>query len=760
MTDYIEEIDAQSRNVLARYRRGRLLGKGGFARCFEVTNSATGATYAAKIVEKKSLSKPKTQAKLISEIKIHSSLRHKHIVRFERFFEDNLNVYIILELCSQQSLMELQRRKRTLTEIEAQYIMLQIISAVQYMHDNAVIHRDLKLGNIFLTEDMNVKIGDFGLAAQLEFDGERKRTICGTPNYIAPEILEGKAGHSFEVDIWSLGVILYTLLVGKPPFETADVKSTYNKIKTVSYTFPASLHVSDGARELIGRILQSQPEHRPSLQELLNDPFFAHVPANLPESPPYTLFSPTHPLYNVLRAQQLADPVYAEQLGYHPRREPFRPLGSNHGLAAHTGSPRFGSPATFTATTAPPPAAPLPGSARREHPPPYEAAPTATASPHHALRQPTLHGTMRRDVQTALPLSPTSRHAHFQQLSPQHLHAPHLPQTAHIPQYQQATPLHAPPHVQMQPPLYQQPLPQPAPLHQQHPQQQQSQSPPYRQRATLVPPAPPAPVAEEQVVVDDSDEEEEDRGNLTRMHQQIEQSFAVHPAGPVPMAEDSPRPACSPVADPHLHEGLPTGAPSVWLTEYADFSAKYGLPYTLSWGHIGVHFNDATKMVWDPETDVVEYISRQKNGTGGPTPELRQSFHMAQFPESLTKKVTLIKYFRSYLAKAKGRKEGVEVVVCSEGPRSIKPPDAPFVYVKRWLRTKHAVIFRLSNKSVQVSFYDKTEIILASEARLVCYTDALGVRSLFDLNNMGQPHAEVARRLKYTKDILYQLINK
>ena len=91
-----------------------------------------------------------------------------------------------------------------------------------------VIHRDLKLGNLFLDQDMKLKLGDFGLATKLTFEGEKRRTICGTPNYIAPEVLSSKLGHSYEVDVWSIGVILYTLLFGRPPFETSDV--------TVSYT--------------------------------------------------------------------------------------------------------------------------------------------------------------------------------------------------------------------------------------------------------------------------------------------------------------------------------------------------------------------------------------------------------------------------------------------------------------------------------------------------------------------------------------------
>lgn len=97
---------------------------------------------------------------------------------------------------------------------------MQLISGVEYMHSNRVIHRDLKLGNIFLNEKMEIKIGDFGLAAKLEFADEKKRTMCGTPNYIAPEIVEGSVGHSYEVDIWSMGVICYAFLFGRPPFET------------------------------------------------------------------------------------------------------------------------------------------------------------------------------------------------------------------------------------------------------------------------------------------------------------------------------------------------------------------------------------------------------------------------------------------------------------------------------------------------------------------------------------------------------------
>lgn len=113
---------------------------------------------------------------------------------------------------------ELIKRRKRLHELECMCYVMQIIHALKYLHTNRVIHRDLKLGNLFLGEKIELKLGDFGLATKLEFEGEKKRTICGTPNYIAPEILDDKSGHSYPVDIWSLGVIIYTMLIGKVIF--------------------------------------------------------------------------------------------------------------------------------------------------------------------------------------------------------------------------------------------------------------------------------------------------------------------------------------------------------------------------------------------------------------------------------------------------------------------------------------------------------------------------------------------------------------
>ena len=259
---------------IRKYIKGRLLGKGGFAKCYEFINTETKKITAAKVIPKQSLVKSRAKQKLISEIKIHKSLHHQNIVHFEHYFEDTENVYLLIEICTNQTLNELLKRRKKLTELEVQCYASQIIRALKYLHSHRVIHRDLKLGNLFINDKMEIKVGDFGLATKLEFDGERKRTVCGTPNYIAPEILEGKTGHSYEVDIWSLGVIIYTLIIGKPPFETNNVKETYKRIKMDYYSFPENAIISEPAKELIQSILVLDPTKRPKLEEIANSNFF------------------------------------------------------------------------------------------------------------------------------------------------------------------------------------------------------------------------------------------------------------------------------------------------------------------------------------------------------------------------------------------------------------------------------------------------------------------------------------------------------
>ncbi|KAL9698605.1 hypothetical protein quinque_002046 [Culex quinquefasciatus] len=272
--------DASSKKT---YKRLRFFGKGGFAKCYEIMDVVSGEVFAGKIVSKKLMMKHNQKEKMTQEITIHRSLNHKNVVGFHSYFDDPQNIYIVLELCKKRSMMELHKRRKIITDYECRYYIHQVLTGVKYLHDKHIIHRDLKLGNLFLNDELHVKIGDFGLATKIEYEGERKKTLCGTPNYIAPEILN-KKGHSYEVDIWSIGCVMYTLLVGQPPFETKSLKDTYTKIRKCDYRIPTTLRST--AAEMICSMLQSDPIKRPNVTSLFDFEFItgSYIPSSLPIS--------------------------------------------------------------------------------------------------------------------------------------------------------------------------------------------------------------------------------------------------------------------------------------------------------------------------------------------------------------------------------------------------------------------------------------------------------------------------------------------
>ncbi|XP_009952167.1 PREDICTED: serine/threonine-protein kinase PLK3-like, partial [Leptosomus discolor] len=179
---------------------------GGFARCYEMTDLSSNKTYAVKVIPHSRVAKPHQREKITSEIELHRDLHHKHIVKFSHYFEDAESIYIFLEHCSRKSLAHIWKARHTLLEPEVRYYLKQIISGLKYLHLKGILHRDLKLGNFFINENMELKVGDFGLAACQDISDQKKKTICGTPNYLAPEVLL-RQGHGPESDVWSLGCV-------------------------------------------------------------------------------------------------------------------------------------------------------------------------------------------------------------------------------------------------------------------------------------------------------------------------------------------------------------------------------------------------------------------------------------------------------------------------------------------------------------------------------------------------------------------------
>ncbi|XP_017757996.1 PREDICTED: serine/threonine-protein kinase PLK1-like isoform X1 [Eufriesea mexicana] len=263
------------------YHMGQLLGKGGFAQVFLMTDVNNGKEYACKIIRKNRMQKVHMQ-KIAREIMIHKELNHVNVVQLHHYFEDNLNVYMLLEACPRKSLMHVLKYRGKVTEPEARYYMKQMVTGVAYIHAQNIVHRDLKPGNMFLSDRMIVKIGDFGLATRL--DGQPRRvTICGTPNYIAPEVLYKRA-YSYEADVWALGCILYALLVGQPPFDTTSLQETYDRICNNHYREVDDSIASRNGQDLIKWLLQPNPELRPSLERVKEHAYLTkeHVPTSLP----------------------------------------------------------------------------------------------------------------------------------------------------------------------------------------------------------------------------------------------------------------------------------------------------------------------------------------------------------------------------------------------------------------------------------------------------------------------------------------------
>lgn len=184
------------------------------------------------------------------------------------------------------------KRRKYLTLPEIRRLVIQVCGAVKYLHYRHIVHRDLKTGNLFLDSNMNVKVGDFGLAALLvterEMEVKRRTTMCGTPNYLAPEILEKGKGHNEKVDLWAIGVIAYTLAVGKAPFHASTKEEIYKKLKSGTFTWPelsATTNQSADLRDLVSSLLVPE-EERPAPDQIVSHTFFriAYVPSSIPET--------------------------------------------------------------------------------------------------------------------------------------------------------------------------------------------------------------------------------------------------------------------------------------------------------------------------------------------------------------------------------------------------------------------------------------------------------------------------------------------
>ncbi|EMR10105.1 hypothetical protein PNEG_01384 [Pneumocystis murina B123] len=255
------------------------LGRGAFGDVFKaipLKGKLKSENIALKIINKAKLTSQTHRRRIVNEIYIHSSLeRHKNILDFYTSFEDDQNIYIVTQLCSQGSLYSFIQTQSflPLKENFVKKIMKEIVSGLIFLHSHKIIHRDLKLSNILLDENSIAKIADFGLSTILQnFSDEEPMTLCGTPNYISPEIItHGPCG--LASDIWSLGCIFFCLLDNSPPFQSENISGTLMQITNGNLRQLPS-YVSNEAKNLVNKMLQKNPSNRIKTHEILNHPFF------------------------------------------------------------------------------------------------------------------------------------------------------------------------------------------------------------------------------------------------------------------------------------------------------------------------------------------------------------------------------------------------------------------------------------------------------------------------------------------------------
>jgi len=274
--------------VIGKYEIGDQLGSGTFANVHVCLDSTTGLKYAVKVLDKKKISVgsnkkgPSAKRGLVEEVKILQELNHPNIVKVFASFETEDALYIVLELLQGGDLLDrMISLGEEFPEDRARLIFIQMMKAVSYLHSKGVAHRDLKPENILLeTKDSDkIKLTDFGLS-RIVGEGSFMKTICGTPMYVAPEVVQNMGqsnpkGYGKAVDVWSMGVILYMLLCGEPPFDQRKPTPILDQVKKGVYKMPEDLQqsLSKEAQDLIVQLLAIDPLKRITLEDVAKHPW-------------------------------------------------------------------------------------------------------------------------------------------------------------------------------------------------------------------------------------------------------------------------------------------------------------------------------------------------------------------------------------------------------------------------------------------------------------------------------------------------------
>ncbi|XP_025105289.1 serine/threonine-protein kinase MARK2-like isoform X4 [Pomacea canaliculata] len=252
---------------IGKYRLIKTIGKGNFAKVKLAKHVPTGKEVAIKIIDKTQLN-PSSLQKLFREVRIMKLLDHPNIVKIFEVIETEKTLYLVMEYASGGEVFDYLVAHGRMKEKEARAKFRQIVSAVQYCHQKHIVHRDLKAENLLLDGDMNIKIADYGFSNEF-VPGNKLDTFCGSPPYAAPELFQGKKYDGPEVDVWSLGVILYTLVSGSLPFDGQNLKELRERVLRGKYRIP--FYMSTDCENLLKKFLVLNPQKRLSLETIMKD---------------------------------------------------------------------------------------------------------------------------------------------------------------------------------------------------------------------------------------------------------------------------------------------------------------------------------------------------------------------------------------------------------------------------------------------------------------------------------------------------------
>ncbi|XP_071722310.1 CBL-interacting serine/threonine-protein kinase 24-like [Rutidosis leptorrhynchoides] len=300
--------------MLGRYDVGRTIGEGTFAKVKFAQNTETGENVAIKVMDKATILKNRMVDQIKREISIMKIVRHPNIVRLHEVLASPAKIYIVLEFVSGGELYDQIVHQRRLPEHKARRYFQQLIDAVAHCHKKGVYHRDLKPENLLIDAFGSLKVSDFGLSALPQQGVEILHTTCGTPNYLAPEVLAQKGYDGAAADIWSCGVILFVLMAGYLPFNEADLPTLYQKISAAEFKCP--LWFSREATSFIENILDPNPKTRIRMEDIIKHTWFRkdYVPANHREEENVNL-DDVRAVFEDIEAKYVAEQPETEVMG-------------------------------------------------------------------------------------------------------------------------------------------------------------------------------------------------------------------------------------------------------------------------------------------------------------------------------------------------------------------------------------------------------------------------------------------------------------